>query len=242
MRKVRIGNITIEYSLRETAKTKKLTINVTPGKVDVVVPPGTEDTVIEEFVYRRRRWIFTKVDEVEEAYAKLLKTQPSRFATGAKVPYRGRMMKLYVKESDDHELSVTYDNGFFVHTPKGNALADKEIKRAVEAWMKLQVQKDSKKFAKRYGDKLSLWPRSVRVKEQKHIWGSLGKDNIININWHLVFAPRQILEYVVAHEVCHLKYKNHSAAFWNLLRSVFRDADFCKSWLEKNAEVWEMGV
>ena len=82
----------------------------------------------------------------------------------------------------------------------------------------------------------------MRFKEQKHIWGSLSKDGIINVNWHLAFAPKQILEYVVAHEVCHLKYRNHSKKFWELLGSVLPNWNDCKSWLEKNEKVWDMGI
>ncbi len=152
------------------------------------------------------------------------------------------MMKLYVKKTDNQELTVSYNNGIFVNTPKGKALADNEIQKAVETWMKQQVKKDCIKYSKKYGDKLGLMPKEIRIKDQKHIWGSLGKDRIININWQLVFAPRQVLEYVVAHEVCHLKYKNHSSFFWNLLRSIFHETDYCKKWLERNTEVWEMGV
>lgn len=242
MRQIRIGNTHIAYDVRELPDSEKLSIHVRPGRVEVVVPNGTDDDVIEDFVTRRRRWIFDKVDEVEEAHAKLLKTQPSRFATGAKIPYRGRMMRLFVRESDKPHLEVTYDNGFFVWTPNGRKVTDAEIKAAVEFWMKVQVEKDCRLFVRRYSNKVGEQPAGIRIKNQKHLWGSLGKDHILNINWHLAFAPRQILEYVVAHEVCHLKHRSHSGAFWRLLRSVFRDTDPCKRWLERNKSVWDIEV
>ena len=197
---------------------------------------------IDAFVKRRRRWIFTKLDEVNEASAKLVSTQPSRFATGAKIPYRGRMMRLTVSATNDDGITVTYNNGFYVDIPLSRTVTDKEIKTAIESWMKERLRMDCRDFVRRYEAKLGLRPQGIRVKDQKHLWGSLGKDQIININWHLVFAPKQITEYVVAHEMCHLKHKNHSPAFWSLLRSVFKATDECRSWLERNKEVWEMGV
>ena len=242
MRQVRVGNTAIAYGVRQIPYSRRLTINVTPGNVEVVVPAGTDEAEIDAFVNRRRRWIFTKLDEVNEASAKRISTQPSRFATGAKVPYRGRMMRLTVNKSDNDGIAVAYDNGFYVDIPKNSVITDREIKTAIETWMKERLRRDCWDFVRRYEAKLGLRPKGVRVKEQKHLWGSLGKDRIININWHLVFAHKQITEYVVAHEMCHLRYKNHSSAFWRLLRSVFRETDECRAWLEGNTEVWEMGV
>lgn len=106
--------------------------------------------------------------------------------------------------------------------------------------MKRRLLKESKTLAARYSRKTGLQPKNVRVKEQKHIWGSLSKDGIINVNWHLIFAPKQILEYVIAHEVCHLKYRNHSKKFWELLGSVFPYWRDCKALLEKNEKIWDV--
>jgi len=242
VRQVIVGNTAIRYRVRRIPDSRRLTIHVTPGKVEVVAPTGTGDDVIDNLVQRRRHWIFTRVDEVEEAAAKLLKTQPSQFATGAKIPYRGRMMKLYVREGDSDCLNVHYDNGFFVNVPAGDPVADSTIRKALESWMRGQLKRDCEVFIRRYAEKLGVMPEGIRVKEQKHLWGSLGKDRIINVNWHLVFAHKQITEYVVAHEMCHLRHRSHSPAFWKLLGRIFPAADECRTWLDKNTEVWEMGV
>ena len=87
-----------------------------------------------------------------------------------------------------------------------------------------------------YCKKLQLFPKGSRIKDHKHLWGSCGKDNIININWKLIQAPKQIIEYVVVHELCHLKFRNHSDAFWVFLSSVFPEIDRCKRWLDSNEE------
>jgi len=89
------------------------------------------------------------------------------------------------------------------------------------------------------GTAIQLFPKGFRIKDQKHLWGSCGKDNIININWKLIQAPKQILEYVVVHELCHLKHRNHSDAFWTLVGSVFPEVDRCKRWFGSNEE-WDL--
>jgi predicted metal-dependent hydrolase len=236
---IRIGNITIGYKVRKIPKSKRMTINVTPGKVEVVVPDDSGDIMVEEFVHRRRHWIFEKVDEVEEAAKRMQVDQPTRYRTGASIPYWGRHKSLYVKEGDVDEVEVVFKNRFFITIPENLEKPNKVIKKSLEQWMKQRLLKESKLFAARYSRKTGLQPKNVRVKEQKHIWGSLSKDGVININWHLIFAPKQILEYVIAHEVCHLKYRNHSKKFWELLGSIFPYWNDCKTWLEKNEKVWE---
>jgi predicted metal-dependent hydrolase len=239
---IKIGNITIEYDVRISPKSKRLTINVTPGNVEVVVPVNTPDEVLDDFIYRKRRWIFDKVDDVESAYKKQMTDQPTKFQSGAKIPYRGRNIGLVVTKKDVTKITIEYKGKFLVTIPKELEYPDYNIQKKLEFWLQQRLTGDCKQFAQRYSNKLNLHPKGIRVKEQKHIWGSCSKDKIININWHLVFAPKQILEYVVAHEVCHLKYRNHSPAFWKLLGQVFPDWEYCKSWLEKNKQVWETRI
>ena len=239
---IQIGNITIAYTVRKSLKSKRRTINVTPGNVEVVVPSDTPEIIVEEFVHRRRHWIFEKVDEVEEAAKKLRLDQPSHYRTGAMIPYWSRRKTLYVVAKDVDEVTIKLKTRFYITIPEHLKDPDKVIKKHLEQWLKQRLLKESKLFADRYEKKTDLHPKSVRVKEQKHIWGSLSKDGVININWHLIFAPKQILEYVVAHEICHLRYRNHSKKFWDLLGSVFPYWNDCKTWLEKNERVWDVGA
>ena len=77
--------------------------------------------------------------------------------------------------------------------------------------------------------------RGMRISDQKRMWGTCGKDGIITIHWHLVQAPSAAMEYVVAHEVCHVKHRHHDPAFWRTLASGMPD------WRERKVllEAWE---
>ncbi len=228
-----IGNTIIEYSQRKSSKAKKLKFIVTPNNVELVSPVNAEENRILEFIEKKKNWVFLKLNEVNKKAEKHLSSKPYQYQSGAKILYRGRMLKLHVIESDLSEYRVSFRNGFEVQVPKGLSPSEKHLnaKMALDKWMKDKVNKDVKSFINVYGEKLQLFPKDFRVKDQKHLWGSCGKDNIININWNLIQAPKQILEYVVVHELCHLKYRNHSETFWSLLGSVFPEVDRCKGWL-----------
>ncbi|WP_133627269.1 M48 family metallopeptidase [Fonticella tunisiensis] len=80
-----------------------------------------------------------------------------------------------------------------------------------------------------------LWERfRVVVKEQKSIWGSCSSRGNINFNWRLIMAPLSVIDYVVIHELCHLKHQDHSSKFWSLVEYVMPDYKEKKKWLREN--------
>jgi predicted metal-dependent hydrolase len=231
-----VGNTHIPYFVRESVKAKKLTIHVTPDEVEVVVPPGTDQIVIDRHLKVRRRWVYEKRDELLDKLRMIQGVYPENYLTGSKIMFRGRMLRITVRGvAGIDEPAITYRTGFYIDVPNTLPFNEKTkiVKIAIESWMKKLVLKDCKSLLNRYSEKLSLYPKGIRIKEQKNLWGSCGKDKIININWHLIHAPYKILEYVVVHEMVHLKYRNHTEEFWTLLRSTFRESDYCDEWLGK---------
>ena len=73
------------------------------------------------------------------------------------------------------------------------------------------------------------------------MWGSCGQDRQVNLNWHLVFAPKPVLEYAVVHEICHLRHRNHDPEFWQLVGQILPDWEARKVWLDRNEHLlgWE---
>jgi len=72
------------------------------------------------------------------------------------------------------------------------------------------------------------------VKPLKTRWGSATKKGVVNLNLHLLKAPKDVIDYIIIHELCHLQIKNHSFRFWNLVRKFMPDYEEKKEWLEKN--------
>jgi len=79
-----------------------------------------------------------------------------------------------------------------------------------------------------------LKPRTIRVAELVTGWGSCGQNGTLNIDWRLIFAPKQVLAYVVVHELAHLRFRSHGDEFWRYLRTIFPDFERAKSWLESH--------
>ncbi len=232
MGEIIVGKTSISYDVRESSKAKAKKIVVTPDQVEVVVPQGTTAEATSQFVEDKKKKVFITQHEVKEKARQIKNNSPTHYITGAKIQYRGRMMRLFVLKDSIDDIEVKYKNGFYISIPYNLDYQDNDIKKAIEEWMKIRIKKNVEGFVKHYGKKLKLFPNGIKIKEQKHLWGSCGKDKKININCKLIQFPKQILEYVVVHEVCHLKYRNHSDNFWLLLGSVMPEYHICKRWLE----------
>ena len=89
------------------------------------------------------------------------------------------------------------------------------------------------------GRRMRLAPKAVRISAQKSLWGSCSDSGRISLNWRLIAAPPEVLEYVVIHELAHLRHLNHSPAFWRLVSRFCPDCKKHEQWLKKNSHAMD---
>ena len=229
-----IGSTGIDYVLRRSAAATQARITVTPNAVEVVVPAAATDDEIAAVLHRRRGWLFEQTRHMAERAAS--SNTVSRFVSGAKIPYRGRLMRLRVEPVDGTLVEVSFRNGFVVGYPRAvsEAVRDDLIEDALRLWFRKRLRQDVADLVRRHGEPNGLKPRGVQIKDQKHLWGSCGLDRVVNLNWHLVFAPKTVLEYAVVHELCHLRHRNHDRDFWRSVGTILPDWEARKAWLDGN--------
>jgi predicted metal-dependent hydrolase len=235
MQVLEVGSRRIPYVIRRSARARRQRIVVSPGQVEVIAPESHTDEEIAAFVHRRRRWVHDETERMAER-TRPDTAAPVRFMTGAKVLYRGRRVRLTVNRGETDVIRVAHRGGIVVEVPLSLAgdARDDAVQAAVASWLRARVREDVEQIVRRHAPRIGVSPGLVRLKEQKHLWGSCGRDGSININWQLVFAPRAVLEYAVVHELCHLRERNHGPDFWALLGRVMPDYDVRKRWLEGN--------
>lgn len=227
-----VGSTEIPYSIRFSKRARRLSIRVTPELVEAIAPIGYPGVKIDKFVSKKREWIYRKVEDMAELEEKNLFSWPERFITGAKIPFYGRNMRLRVVIEDINGVTVSYRHGF--HVIKPSKAPESDVRAALEKWLTFRLKDDVRALISRYAPILNVAPGPVAVSALKTRWGSCGKNGSIRINWLLVMAPRPVLEYVVVHELCHLKHRNHSGEFWSLLSSCLSDYAGAKAWLDRN--------
>lgn len=228
-----IGQTSIPYQLRRSARLSERRITVTPEAIEVVALTTDGEAEVEGFLQRKRQWLLHAVRDVERIKAE--RHAVPRFATGSKVLYRGRRMPLVVRRSNKARAEVHFRNGFLVELPRwAGAQADYLVASELKLWLKQRVRRDVVNIAKRYGTRFDLHPRAIRVTDLIHGWGACSTNGTVAINWHLIFAPSKVLEYVVAHELAHLRHRNHGAYFWTYLDVISPGWQQAKAWLDRH--------
>lgn len=230
---LQVGQSEIPYELRRSATAAQRRITVTPGHVEVMALTTDDEADIAGFLERKRQWVFNTVRDMERATA--TRHSVPRFMTGSKIPYRGRNTPLTVRRSDAEHLELTYRNGFIVDLPQwADGDTDRMIASELKLWLKQRARQDARAIAAVYAKRFGLVPRSIRVGDFASGWGSCGPEGNVLINWHLIFAPKKVLDYVVVHELAHLRERSHGPQFWSYLATLLPGYEEPKGWLARH--------
>ena len=232
-----VGKTDIPYEVRFSPRAVRKRVVVTPEGVTVVAPAGTSwegSDGLLAYVESKRRWVFDSVREVEDRH-QLLLTQ--RYASGAKLQYRGRWLMLEVQPGPVTRVEINCRSKFHVVVPAAlEGLARLEaIRVAFDGWLRGRAERDLIRFGRHHQARLGVESRAFRLSQARSRWGSCGRDGIVRVHWRLIQAPRVAMEYVVAHELVHLLHRNHSPAFWRALAETMPDWARAKELLER----WE---
>ncbi len=225
----------VAWTLRRSRRAKRVRIVVRAGGVEVVAPPRTPRAAIDAFVATKRDWIRAKVAAWHERQVQVL---PERFETGGQVLYRGRHLELVVEPAAVRWPEVSAGATFRVRVPRrlDRDAREAAARKAVLRWLRERVRSDAARLIDRWGSRVGARPRGLRIGNQRTLWGSCAGRGVISLNWRLVTAPEPVLEYVVLHELCHLREANHGPRFWALVEGLLPD------WRERRAWLREHGV
>jgi predicted metal-dependent hydrolase len=228
----------IAYHLRRSGRARRLRIVVRPERVEVVAPPGLATAAIESFVREKAGWVARTVERLRRG----LHPNDGRLEDGAHLLLRGRPVPLRVSVSEGARVTVRERNGLEVRAPAMEPSSrERLIERALERFLRGEARKAAESAIGRFGPPNGLVPRALLIKGQRTLWGSCTARGDINLNWRLVLAPPAVLDYVVAHELCHLRERNHQRPFWRLVERIMPDYAERRAWLRAHGHRLTLG-
>lgn len=230
MREFQLGQTRVPYKLRQSETATRVHLKMTLDGMTVTAPTGLDRTKLEDALHSKRKWIISNHQELQKKLGETHKI--ARFRTGSKIPYWGRLAKLKVITHDKSYVMVRYAGGFQVSVPAD--ANDKMVEAAIHRWLSDRLKAEAKAIGNRYSKALGKGPFKLRVLELQTMWGSCSSNGTVSLDWHLIFAPKRVMQYAVAHEVSHLVERNHTKAFWDVLRGLYGDTEGPKSWLDEN--------
>ena len=217
------------------SKRKSLSICVgTDGVVNVKAPMMLSDAAILEWVESKAGWIIRKRNEM---LASSHYKEPKQCVSGEKFLFLGQEYELEVRISEVRAGNIGIVEDKLVVFAKDTD----EVAKTLSHWYEKQARSWIPRRVRYYAREMGETYQRITLKNQKKRWGSCSSARNLNFNWRLVMAPMEVLDYVVVHELCHLKQMNHSEAFWQEVEKVLPDYKERKKWLEENEALlrWE---
>ena len=238
---VTFGNSVIAYRIVRSAERSAIAVTVNPdGAVQVAAPKGTLKAVIAEAVLSKATWIIRQ----REFYRRQASGHPKLFVSGESFPYLGRQYKLKVRRRSGLELGrVELTKGQFnvtLNSDVAKAEQSQLVKKGLTTWYRRRAKEIILPILEAYSAKVGVSCNGARIREMKKRWGSGGQDRHLAFNWRIIMAPRRLVEYVVAHELCHTIYPDHSRDFWRLLEKVMPDYERRRQALAVNGAKYDL--
>jgi len=231
-RRIQVGNHLLDYTL---VRSKRRSIGFLIGDdgLRLTAPKWVTLAEIESAIREKQRWIFNKLNERRERSARRLQPQ-MQWCDGATLPYLGSDITLRIEATQS--VGIAFDADLRVLTVCLPAdAAEQQLKDRVQGWLQLEAKR---LFAERlpvYAEKLQVSYHSFALSSATTQWGSCTADGKIRLNWRLIHFTLPLIDYVIAHELAHLREMNHSPKFWATVQSIFPEFQEAKKALRDHA-------
>lgn len=218
-----------------TNRKKSISLKVVDGRVVVRVPKATSARNIAALVARKTRWIHEKLLQQETRRPLLVR----HYVSGEGFEYLGDEVVLQVVPGQ--VKTVTLEGGVLrVQVPLRVRKTEVFVRRALQEWFSTAAQVQLPARIDYFATRVGAAPAAIKVRRYKARWGSCTRGGELAFNWLIMVAPPEIVDYVVVHELCHLRHHNHGREFWQSVARVLPDYDGRRHWLKENG--WRLIV
>ena len=222
-----------KYKLIVKRKNKKnLSMIVEAGTVIVSVPNYYTDDLVQDYVDSKEKWIQKQLDK-EKLQPKFVE---KNFLNGEKFRFLGKEVYLNIEIGDKNQ--VDFENDIISVRVKDNL----EIKDTLKNWFKNQANEIFTKKTVEFCKILEIEYPKVNIKQYKTKWAQCKRkklnDNFVyevSYDWRIIQASLKVIDYIIIHELCHIKVFDHSKDFWSLVNYYFKETSDYKNWLDENA-------
>ncbi len=197
------------------------------GSVTVTAPPNVSERQINKFVEQNKDWLAEKLSHVRAKQQHLT-------AERDLLPFRGKDYQFRLAIAPKKPGVTLAEKTITVSAPSED---DKAVRQILEKWYKTQAKNYFETRVPLLADLVNYDVHNVTIRSQKTRWGSCSSRQTISLNWRLILCPDWVSDYVIYHELAHLKHMNHSKAFWSLTADYFPKYKEAEKWLKQNSQL-----
>lgn len=238
----------MKYQLIRSARRKTIALQVKNAEVIIRAPEFVKTSYIDDLVRGKSLWIREKVSQQRQDINNSLQAHASYFDGSKSINIDGLPHKVLICFGKQQVIHNTVDKLIYVyipekyqHYPLTSDLITAKAKCLIEKWFNAEVTEYLRSRLATLSIKTSLYPSSNKVRKYKSRWGSCNSRGELSFNSLLKMLPLWVVDYVIVHELCHLKYMNHSTKFWQLVEKYEPNFRQAKKWLRENqhALIWD---
>jgi len=219
-----VAERSLPLKIVENPRAKRLTLRIEAGGTGlrITIPPGVRTSEIDKFLARHQGWL--------EERLKKLPDRPE-LRPGVKLPVRGVPHLIVHEPSRRGTVEIGDVEGkpaLIVHGDR------RHLPRRLADFLKREAKAEIATLVAKHTGSVGRKAKAIRYKDTTSRWGSCTSDGTLSFSWRIMMAPPTVIDYLVAHEVAHLKEMNHGPKFWSLCRDLCPRTDEARAWLKRN--------
>ncbi len=207
----------------EFKRGQRRTIGLTVGPLGLSVraPRWAPLSEVDRFVQSKAAWVFSKFKQVQDRQ-RLTPPEPV-WAHGAEVMYLGQPLRLVLDSAQAFAQAGAYPLAGELRLALPQSASSERVRDTVQAWLMREATRVFTERLDHFAPRLGVAYQRMRLSSAHTRWGSANASGTIRLNWRLVHLSPDMIDYVVAHELSHLRQMNHSPEFWEVVNSVMPD-------------------
>lgn len=222
----------LEYGLRRSQR-RSIGFLIDDQGLRVSAPNRLSITAIENAIRDKQSWIISKLQQRRER-ALLPQQKPLPWSDGSLLPYLGAHLTLRIWNTKTARIDFDAIAGeLHLHLPADTS--QQQLQIHLQHWLQSQARRLFGQRLPHYAEKLGTNYHSFALSSAKTRWGSCTSQGKIRINWRLIHFPLALIDYVIAHELAHLREMNHSPRFWATVASIYPDYAAARCQLREQA-------
>lgn len=221
----------MHYTIKRSARRRTVSLEIRDAQLLVRAPVGVAERDLDRFVRQKSSWIARKVRAQQQLLARI---PEYRYVSGTQLPFMGLWLTLSVEDGASGIVARAGDQLRVRCSRRSRLEPEEQARRLVQSWYREQGLARLSAKTDALTRQLGLTYAGVKVRVTRSKWGHCTSSGEIQYNWQILLAPEAVVDYLVAHEVCHLRHHNHSRAFWQLVAQVCPDYSRQRDWLKAN--------
>jgi len=224
------NTLPFQYELIFSTRRRSIQLAIVQGQLKVRAPTGTSSQYIKCLLEKKQAWVLKHLQSSSVPPALSWLERSTILVNGHRLTFNFALATRGTVLLSEQALQLTI--------PMRVAVDQREhyIKRQLQRFFTLQAESRLSTVVEQQAIRMGLYPSSVRIGNWKRRWGYCDSQGVLGFNWRLMQAPNWVVEYVVIHELAHLRYLNHSADFWQLVSQFYSDVATAQRWLKQHQQ------